>query len=635
MKILKISWRSIHTILRGIRRTNEPVSKSYYLKIFQYALWSNPKRYEFLYPKNEFKNPFLDQWMMSIHELETRPCSRKVSEAVKSLESNVKTLEIPDLYFMIESLGRLQNWDSKYLNQIKRNLESACENTGKSGQELALCHAWLQTWLRLHSDCDKNNFENSLNDFSQCPKKLCQSVLENPQNFKNFKFEEMFYTLFLSGLYRQTNIDWTETFLDRFSLNDLTHFEVALLAQILLRGSENKNRFKRLSHDHKKLEPLFYNSLITLPQNKESLIAVKSLTQVLDIFWKNQNYEWKLEKSENIMKRFQPVLNKVDISGKLRLLQLVKSNRTSAISQEFLDKFVSSIILEMDSIERLKDMRLLCYGLQTFKYDFSANSQFLIDVSKRMQKLRKTHFEDLREEIDLTVLLLRNGVLQKQFIEELFQKINDFDSLIEAQTECEVLEAATALIYRKSNPKNPSNNFIRTLLKITEIDFLIELHYPGESMTRLDFKIRKKLTQLKHRIQLVNDEKLITKTVKSFYDKLENELDREKVYLGPILPYARHDILVIKVNENGQVENLPKEFAKKSASISEVLRPPRRKSENSIFLCITSSENHVTELEILGYKVLVWSLKELQEYLQNPMITFSNDFFTDQVKVAK
>ena len=78
------------------------VSGVYYLRVFQYALWSNPQRYQFLQPKYNFESEFIDSWMLQLHTLEQGPNKALSVEVATLLEKNLDRVEFQELLFLIE-----------------------------------------------------------------------------------------------------------------------------------------------------------------------------------------------------------------------------------------------------------------------------------------------------------------------------------------------------------------------------------------------------------------------------------------------------------------------------------------------------------------------------------------------------
>ena len=181
------------------------VSQVYYLKVFQYALWSNPQRYEFLQPKYNFESEFIDQWMLQLHTLEQKPNKELSMEVASLLEKNIDKVEFQELLFLIESIGRMKNVDFISFDKIKRTLEFASlNNWAPEEQSLAICHAWLSAWMRRYPDCTNVDFEQSWEQFSPYPQHVCQNILSNEDYLSTFNFEEIFYALFISGMFRYT-----------------------------------------------------------------------------------------------------------------------------------------------------------------------------------------------------------------------------------------------------------------------------------------------------------------------------------------------------------------------------------------------------------------------------------------------
>ena len=108
------------------------VSGVYYLRVFQYALWSNPQRYQFLQPKYNFESEFIDSWMLQLHTLEQGPNKALSVEVATLLEKNLDRVEFQELLFLIESIGRMKNVDFISLDKIKTLTFSRSSSTSPS-----------------------------------------------------------------------------------------------------------------------------------------------------------------------------------------------------------------------------------------------------------------------------------------------------------------------------------------------------------------------------------------------------------------------------------------------------------------------------------------------------------------------
>ena len=652
--------------MRNFKETKEmavggKVSQVYYLKVFQYALWSNPQRYEFLQPKYNFESEFIDQWMLQLHTLEQKPNKELSMEVASLLEKNIDKVEFQELLFLIESIGRMKNVDFISFDKIKRTLEFASlNNWAPEEQSLAICHAWLSAWMRRYPDCTNVDFEQSWEQFSPYPQHVCQNILSNEDYLSTFNFEEIFYALFISGMFRYTLNSSSITHkminncLESPLMDLLTHFEVALFGQFLLRHPKLSTK-KLGAEKWKILNELFLHALITFPDNQQQLEAVKSISQVNSFL--NKRTGFKLKDADLMLQKVHSLLPKINnVPEKLRLLEMMKLNRRTPKTQVFLEDFVLDIQCQIDQFQRLKDLRILCDVLFHLNYHLagSCNLDVFRQVAKTSQKLPKEHYEDFIEYVRLTHILVMVGVLEEtSAAENIFQSVNTFGPFLRSRKEEDVYKAGLSFFYQ-SNQRSLLNDKLRerwmvssTLFKIAEMDFTIEINFPGsarKNVIRLSKDVRQKFLQF--------NETMTHHKAKSFYtnksmmqclqEKLVNELSDKQVYLGPILPNSEYDSIVLRIAEDtGEIKDLPRQFCQMDEKDRfEILRPPQL--QDSVFLCIYSlpyprthllelngiDTHHIEDMKLLGYKVLATNFVQI-ERLNKVVMPFSSTFYQE------
>ena len=628
------------------------VSGVYYLRVFQYALWSNPQRYQFLQPKYNFESEFIDSWMLQLHTLEQGPNKALSVEVATLLEKNLDRVEFQELLFLIESIGRMKNVDFISLDKIKRSLEFASlNNWGSEEQSLPLCHAWLSAWMRLYPECNNVDFEQSWDQFSGYPQHVCQNIISDQDCLSTFNFQETFYALFICGMFRYTLNSSSITHkminncLESPLMDLLTHFEVALFGQFLLRHP--KLSLQMLGGEKCKiLKELFHHALVTLPDNQQQLEAVKSISQVNGFLNKRTGFKFK-DDADLLLQKVHTLLPKiVNVPEKLRLLEMVMLNRPTAKTLRFLDDFVLNIGCQIDQFQRLKDLRILCDVLFHLNYHLRCNNNLFRQVAKTAQKLPKEHYEDLTEYVKLTHLLVMMGVVEATTTAgNIFQSVNTFGPFLRGE---DVYKAGMSFFYQ-SNQRPLLNDKVRerwmissTLFKIAEMDFTIEINFPG-SKRRLSKDLRQKFLQFNASMTHYRLKSFYTnkQMMKCLQEKLINELSDKQVYLGPILPYSEHDCIVLRIDEDsGEIKDLPKEFCEIETDRYQILRPPQLRG--SVFLCIYSlpyqrtdllelkgiETHHIEDMKLLGYKVLTTNLVQV-ERLNKVVMPFSSTFYQD------
>ena len=652
---------------REIATGKGKVSQVYYLRVFQYALWSNPERYKFLQPKQNLESEILDQWMLQVHTLEqSGPNNKEMSmETAAMLEENIDKVDFHELLVLIESIGRLGNCHYVSFDKIKRTLEFASlNNWAPEDQSLVLCHAWLFAWLRLYPDCKSTDFEQSWTEFSTYPKHVCQSILSDPGVLATFNFEETFYALFISGMFRYTlNPSFITEKLINKCLNSplmdlLTHFEVALFGQFLLRNP--KLTSKQLGQQNLQIiQELFVHALLTLPDNQGQLEAVKSISQVFS------NYFYKKPTDVNlVLQKIHTILPKIDnVGGKLRLLKMIERRRTEK-TQAFLEEFVLDITNHLDQFERIKDLRILCEALFQLNYHFGKPDRAIFkQVAEMAQRLPREHYEDYREYVRLNYVLVMVGVLDEESVSEIFQSVNSFLPFLKLNdNEEDIHKAGLAFFYR--NHQRPMHMdkvkqrkmISRALAWLAEMDFTIGINCltaeAPNDITRLNSDIRKKFLQLdkfhtsysKPKSHHINQQ-----MVQCLQEKFVSELSDRQVYFGPILPHSKYDVIVLRIDPiTGEVKPLPQKFNQMRSLAEEerceVLVPPLPTDDSSVYLCIFSlpycrkyvtelqgiDTRHVQDMKALGYKVLVTNYLVLEE-LNNVIMPFSARFYQDLI----
>ena len=622
----------LHEILKTSSNQHQKAKKNTfetYISTFHTAAAINFKKSHLL----DFKDPQVN-WVIKLGDLSEEEALKQLAQKLPKAQHNM----VP----IILTIPQIPNHSKKFKQTIvgmvdyclcfKRNLDYR--------QSLAHAYALFQAWRQLNTDIYHGSQEvitKSWSNFANFPRKTCDDILTDWPTVRQLNSSEFLISLFLCGLNQ------------KFPLSSVD--EDSFLVPILIRRkliyccpSWNADEMSFLALAlHQIREAVEPSSLPKMPYNfllkiffefiqnfkAEAMIlspvsTLESLSYGFDVSINGCKRVQTKNQVKTILKIYAPFYQELSTGTLIRLLY-IDENKTPEM--DALLRVIASRLSEIAKVEEL--LRFVKYLFHTGVL-WKDNTNLFQDIKLRTDQLQVEIGDEFRM-IHLACKLSRCGILPRQMVEHVIQKVNTFQPFVDARNKSEMIVATSNF-----EPFGTKAYHQRSVKAILDLDYTLEMDYPNEGL-RLCPKIRRKLDLLQESYGAPNR---ASEAMDLLHQHFSTQLGEDKVYCGPVLPYNRYSVnhrnivLCLKNGSLNQALDIPNDY-RSSLDGPSFVKPPKV-TEGYTWKCILVTPfwsthaslmgedmykmKHLTQL---GYEVVIFDRSDMKEWKKNALTFMS------------
>ena len=622
----------LHEILKTSSNQHPKAKKNTfetYISTFHTAAAINFKKSHLL----DFKDPQVN-WVIKLGDLSEEEALKQLAQKLPKAQHNM----VP----IILTIPQIPNHSKKFKQTIvgmvdyclcfKRNLDYR--------QSLAHAYALFQAWRQLNTDIYHGNQEvitKSWSNFANFPRKTCDDILTDWPTVRQLNSSEFLISLFLCGLNQKfpTSSADEDSFLVPILIRRKLIYccpswnadEMSFLALALhqIREAVEPSSLPKMPYNF--LLKIFFEFIQNFKAEAMILSPVstlESLSYGFDVSINGCKRVQTKNQVKTILKIYAPFYQELSTGTLIRLLY-IDENKTPEM--DALLRVIASRLSEIAKVEEL--LRFVKYLFHTGVL-WKDNTNLFQDIKLRTDQLQVEIGDEFRM-IHLACKLSRCGILPRQMVEHVIQKVNTFQPFVDARNKSEMIVATSNF-----EPFGTKAYHQRSVKAILDLDYTLEMDYPNEGL-RLCPKIRRKLDLLQESYGAPNR---ASEAMDLLHQHFSTQLGEDKVYCGPVLPYNRNSVnhrnivLCLKNGSLNQALDIPNDY-RSSLDGPSFVKPPKV-TEGYTWKCILVTPfwsthaslmgedmykmKHLTQL---GYEVVIFDRSDMKEWKKNALTFMS------------
>ena len=622
----------LHEILKTSSNQHPKAKKNTfetYISTFHTAAAINFKKSHLL----DFKDPQVN-WVIKLGDLSEEEALKQLAQKLPKAQHNM----VP----IILTIPQIPNHSKKFKQTIvgmvdyclcfKRNLDYR--------QSLAHAYALFQAWRQLNTDIYHGSQEmitKSWSNFANFPRKTCDDILTDWPTVRQLNSSEFLISLFLCGLNQKfpTSSADEDSFLVPILIRRKLIYccpswnadEMSFLALALhqIREAVEPSSLPKMPYNF--LLKIFFEFIQNFKAEAMILSPVstlESLSYGFDVSINGCKRVQTKNQVKTILKIYAPFYQELSTGTLIRLLY-IDENKTPEM--DALLRVIASRLSEIAKVEEL--LRFVKYLFHTGVL-WKDNTNLFQDIKLRTDQLQVEIGDEFRM-IHLACKLSRCGILPRQMVEHVIQKVNTFQPFVDARNKSEMIVATSNF-----EPFGTKAYHQRSVKAILDLDYTLEMDYPNEGL-RLCPKIRRKLDLLQESYGAPNR---ASEAMDLLHQHFSTQLGEDKVYCGPVLPYNRYSVnhrnivLCLKNGSLNQALDIPNDY-RSSLDGPSFVKPPKV-TEGYTWKCILVTPfwsthaslmgedmykmKHLTQL---GYEVVIFDRSDMKEWKKNALTFMS------------
>ena len=622
----------LHEILKTSSNQHPKAKKNTfetYISTFHTAAAINFKKSHLL----DFKDPQVN-WVIKLGDLSEEEALKQLAQKLPKAQHNM----VP----IILTIPQIPNHSKKFKQTIvgmvdyclcfKRNLDYR--------QSLAHAYALFQAWRQLNTDIYHGSQEvitKSWSNFANFPRKTCDDILTDWPTVRQLNSSEFLISLFLCGLNQKfpTSSADEDSFLVPILIRRKLIYccpswnadEMSFLALALhqIREAVEPSSLPKMPYNF--LLKIFFEFIQNFKAEAMILSPVstlESLSYGFDVSINGCKRVQNKNQVKTILKIYAPFYQELSTGTLIRLLY-IDENKTPEM--DALLRVIASRLSEIAKVEEL--LRFVKYLFHTGVL-WKDNTNLFQDIKLRTDQLQVEIGDEFRM-IHLACKLSRCGILPRQMVEHVIQKVNTFQPFVDARNKSEMIVATSNF-----EPFGTKAYHQRSVKAILDLDYTLEMDYPNEGL-RLCPKIRRKLDLLQESYGAPNR---ASEAMDLLHQHFSTQLGEDKVYCGPVLPYNRYSVnhrnivLCLKNGSLNQALDIPNDY-RSSLDGPSFVKPPKV-TEGYTWKCILVTPfwsthaslmgedmykmKHLTQL---GYEVVIFDRSDMKEWKKNALTFMS------------
>ena len=622
----------LHEILKTSSNQHPKAKKNTfetYISTFHTAAAINFKKSHLL----DFKDPQVN-WVIKLGDLSEEEALKQLAQKLPKAQHNM----VP----IILTIPQIPNHSKKFKQTIvgmvdyclcfKRNLDYR--------QSLAHAYALFQAWRQLNTDIYHGSQEvitKSWSNFANFPRKTCDDILTDWPTVRQLNSSEFLISLFLCGMNQKfpTSSADEDSFLVPILIRRKLIYccpswnadEMSFLALALhqIREAVEPSSLPKMPYNF--LLKIFFEFIQNFKAEAMILSPVstlESLSYGFDVSINGCKRVQTKNQVKTILKIYAPFYQELSTGTLIRLLY-IDENKTPEM--DALLRVIASRLSEIAKVEEL--LRFVKYLFHTGVL-WKDNTNLFQDIKLRTDQLQVEIGDEFRM-IHLACKLSRCGILPRQMVEHVIQKVNTFQPFVDARNKSEMIVATSNF-----EPFGTKAYHQRSVKAILDLDYTLEMDYPNEGL-RLCPKIRRKLDLLQESYGAPNR---ASEAMDLLHQHFSTQLGEDKVYCGPVLPYNRYSVnhrnivLCLKNGSLNQALDIPNDY-RSSLDGPSFVKPPKV-TEGYTWKCILVTPfwsthaslmgedmykmKHLTQL---GYEVVIFDRSDMKEWKKNALTFMS------------
>jgi len=622
----------LHEILKTSSNQHPKAKKNTfetYISTFHTAAAINFKKSHLL----DFKDPQVN-WVIKLGDLSEEEALKQLAQKLPKAQHNM----VP----IILTIPQIPNHSKKFKQTIvgmvdyclcfKRNLDYR--------QSLAHAYALFQAWRQLNTDIYHGSQEvitKSWSNFANFPRKTCDDILTDWPTVRQLNSSEFLISLFLCGLnqkFPSSSVDEDSFLVPILIRRKLIYCcpswnadEMSFLALALhqIREAVEPSSLPKMPYNF--LLKIFFEFIQNFKAEAMILSPVstlESLSYGFDVSINGCKRVQTKNQVKTILKIYAPFYQELSTGTLIRLLY-IDENKTPEM--DALLRVIASRLSEIAKVEEL--LRFVKYLFHTGVL-WKDNTNLFQDIKLRTDQLQVEIGDEFRM-IHLACKLSRCGILPRQMVEHVIQKVNTFQPFVDARNKSEMIVATSNF-----EPFGTKAYHQRSVKAILDLDYTLEMDYPNEGL-RLCPKIRRKLDLLQESYGAPNR---ASEAMDLLHQHFSTQLGEDKVYCGPVLPYNRYSVnhrnivLCLKNGSLNQALDIPNDY-RSSLDGPSFVKPPKV-TEGYTWKCILVTPfwsthaslmgedmykmKHLTQL---GYEVVIFDRSDMKEWKKNALTFMS------------
>ena len=622
----------LHEILKTSSNQHPKAKKNTfetYISTFHTAAAINFKKSHLL----DFKDPQVN-WVIKLGDLSEEEALKQLAQKLPKAQHNM----VP----IILTIPQIPNHSKKFKQTIvgmvdyclcfKRNLDYR--------QSLAHAYALFQAWRQLNTDIYHGSQEvitKSWSNFANFPRKTCDDILTDWPTVRQLNSSEFLISLFLCGLnqkFPSSSVDEDSFLVPILVRRKLIYCcpswnadEMSFLALALhqIREAVEPSSLPKMPYNF--LLKIFFEFIQNFKAEAMILSPVstlESLSYGFDVSINGCKRVQTKNQVKTILKIYAPFYQELSTGTLIRLLY-IDENKTPEM--DALLRVIASRLSEIAKVEEL--LRFVKYLFHTGVL-WKDNTNLFQDIKLRTDQLQVEIGDEFRM-IHLACKLSRCGILPRQMVEHVIQKVNTFQPFVDARNKSEMIVATSNF-----EPFGTKAYHQRSVKAILDLDYTLEMDYPNEGL-RLCPKIRRKLDLLQESYGAPNR---ASEAMDLLHQHFSTQLGEDKVYCGPVLPYNRYSVnhrnivLCLKNGSLNQALDIPNDY-RSSLDGPSFVKPPKV-TEGYTWKCILVTPfwsthaslmgedmykmKHLTQL---GYEVVIFDRSDMKEWKKNALTFMS------------
>merc|ERR1712062_52287 len=498
----------------------------------------------------------------------------------------------------------------------------------------------FQAWRQLNTDIYHGSQEvitKSWSNFANFPRKTCDDILTDWPTVRQLNSSEFLISLFLCGLNQKfpTSSADEESFLVPILIRRKLIYccpswnadEMSFLALALhqIREAVEPSSLPKMPYNF--LLKIFFEFIQNFKAEAMILSPVstlESLSYGFDVSINGCKRVQTKNQVKTILKIYAPFYQELSTGTLIRLLY-IDENKTPEM--DALLRVIASRLSEIAKVEEL--LRFVKYLFHTGVL-WKDNTNLFQDIKLRTDQLQVEIGDEFRM-MHLACKLSRCGILPRQMVEHVIQKVNTFQPFVDARNKSEMIVATSNF-----EPFGTKAYHQRSVKAILDLDYTLEMDYPNEGL-RLCPKIRRKLDLLQESYGAPNR---ASEAMDLLHQHFSTQLGEDKVYCGPVLPYNRYSVnhrnivLCLKNGSLNQALDIPNDY-RSSLDGPSFVKPPKV-TEGYTWKCILVTPvwsthaslmgedmykmKHLTQL---GYEVVIFDRSDMKEWKKNALTFMS------------
>ena len=481
----------LHEILKTSSNQHPKAKKNTfetYISTFHTAAAINFKKSHLL----DFKDPQVN-WVIKLGDLSEEEALKQLAQKLPKAQHNM----VP----IILTIPQIPNHSKKFKQTIvgmvdyclcfKRNLDYR--------QSLAHAYALFQAWRQLNTDIYHGSQEvitKSWSNFANFPRKTCDDILTDWPTVRQLNSSEFLISLFLCGLnqkFPSSSVDEDSFLVPILIRRKLIYCcpswnadEMSFLALALhqIREAVEPSSLPKMPYNF--LLKIFFEFIQNFKAEAMILSPVstlESLSYGFDVSINGCKRVQTKNQVKTILKIYAPFYQELSTGTLIRLLY-IDENKTPEM--DALLRVIASRLSEIAKVEEL--LRFVKYLFHTGVL-WKDNTNLFQDIKLRTDQLQVEIGDEFRM-IHLACKLSRCGILPRQMVEHVIQKVNTFQPFVDARNKSEMIVATSNF-----EPFGTKAYHQRSVKAILDLDYTLEMDYPNEGL-RLCPKIRRKLDLL-------------------------------------------------------------------------------------------------------------------------------------------